>query len=157
MLVKAPRRSGGGDVDGGFRSERRGDRGERFDDRASVLCRRRSKGIRMKRVLPRFRFRAAVPGNGIKALIDGLTDVAMSSRDIKTSETDLAKSRGVTPYRIPVMVDKIALVVNNANPVKNVTLATLKAIYEGKIRNWKDGRKERADRGGEPRLVVRHV
>lgn len=77
-------------------------------------------------------------GNGIKALIDGLTDVAMSSRDIKTSETNLAKSRGVTPYRIPVAVDAIVPVVNNANPVKNVTLATLKAIYEGKIRNWKD-------------------
>ena len=56
-------------------------------------------------------------GNGIKALIDGLTDVAMSSRDIKTSETDLAKSRGVTPYRIPVAVDAIVPVVNNANPV----------------------------------------
>lgn len=77
-------------------------------------------------------------GNGIKALIDGLTDIAMSSRDIKTSETDLAKSRGVTPFRIPVAVDAIVPVVNNANPVKNVTMATLKAVYEGKIRNWKE-------------------
>ena len=44
----------------------------------------------------------------------------------------------MTPYRIPVAVDAIVPVVNNANPVKNVTLATLKAIYEGKIRNWRD-------------------
>ncbi len=37
-------------------------------------------------------------GNGIKALVDGLTHIAMSSRDIKGSEVELAKSRGVEPY-----------------------------------------------------------
>ncbi len=77
-------------------------------------------------------------GNGIKALVDGLTHIAMSSRDIKESEVDLAKSRGVTPCRTAVAVDAIVPIVNNANPVKDISLATLKAIYEGKIRNWKD-------------------
>lgn len=77
-------------------------------------------------------------GNGIKALIDGLTTIAMSSRDIKASEVKLAQARGVKPVRTAVAVDAIVPVVNNANPVKDITLATLKAIYEGKIRNWKD-------------------
>ena len=77
-------------------------------------------------------------GNGIKALIDGLTTIAMSSRDIKASEAKLAQARGVKPVRTAVAVDAIVPVVNNANPVKDITLATLKAIYEGKIRNWKD-------------------
>ena len=31
-------------------------------------------------------------GNGIKALIDGLADVAMSSREIKSGEVDQAKA-----------------------------------------------------------------
>lgn len=77
-------------------------------------------------------------GNGIKALVDNLANVAMSSRDIKESEVKLAQSHGVTPYRIAVAVDAIVPVVNNANPVKDLSLATLKAIYEGKIRNWKE-------------------
>ena len=38
-------------------------------------------------------------GNGVKALIDGLTNIAMSSRDIKGSEVKLAEQRGVKPYR----------------------------------------------------------
>ena len=62
----------------------------------------------------------------------------MSSRDIKASEVKLAQARGVKPVRTAVAVDAIVPVVNNANPVKDITLATLKAIYEGKIRNWKD-------------------
>ena len=77
-------------------------------------------------------------GNGIKALVDGLTTIAMSSRDIKSSEVELAKKNSVSPYRIAVAVDAIVPVVNNANPVKNLTMAQLKAIYEGKIKNWKE-------------------
>lgn len=76
-------------------------------------------------------------GNGMKALVDGLTDVAMSSRDIKDSETKLAQSKNVTPVRTAVAVDAIVPVVNNANPVKNISMADLKAVYEGKITNWK--------------------
>ena len=58
-------------------------------------------------------------GNGIKALIDGLTTIAMSSRDIKASEVKLAQARGVKPVRTAVAVDAIVPVVNNANPVKD--------------------------------------
>lgn len=77
-------------------------------------------------------------GNGIKALIDGLTHIAMSSRDVKSSEVELAKKRGVTPQGIAVAYDAIVPVVHNSNPVKNLTLAQLKGIYEGKIKNWKE-------------------
>ena len=70
-------------------------------------------------------------GNGVKALIDGLTNIAMSSRDIKGSEVKLAEQRGVA-------VDAIVPVVNNANTVKDLTQEQLKAVFEGKIRNWKE-------------------
>ena len=72
-------------------------------------------------------------GNGVKALIDGLTNIAMSSRDIKGSEVNLADQRGVKTYRTAV-----AVVVNNANTVKDLTQEQLKAVFEGKIRNWKE-------------------
>ena len=77
-------------------------------------------------------------GNGIKALVDGLTTIAMSSRDIKASETELAKKNNVNPYRIAVAIDAIVPVVNNENAVKSLTMAQLKDIYEGKIKNWKE-------------------
>lgn len=77
-------------------------------------------------------------GNGVKALIDGLTNIAMSSRDIKGSEVKLAEQRGVKPYRTAVAVDAIVPVVNNANMVKDLTQEQLKAVFEGKIRNWKE-------------------
>ncbi len=86
-------------------------------------------------------------GNGIKALVDGLATIAMSSRDIKDSEVKLAEERGVRPVRISVAHDAIVPIVNNANTVKDLTLEQLKAIYEGKIKDWKEV-------GGKPAPIV---
>ena len=72
-------------------------------------------------------------GNGIKALVDGLTTIAMSSRDIKASETELAKKNNVNPYRIPVAYDPIVPVVNNTHPFKTLTMPQLHAHDKGQI------------------------
>ncbi len=77
-------------------------------------------------------------GNGIKALVDGLTTIAMSSRDIKSSEVKLAQTRGVTPNRIAVAVDAIVPVVHPSNGIKDISVEQLKSVYEGKIKNWKE-------------------
>lgn len=77
-------------------------------------------------------------GNGIKALIDGLTDIAMSSRDIKGSEKELAAKKGVNPVRTAVAVDALVPVVNPKNPIGELSLEQLKDIYTGTITNWKD-------------------
>ncbi len=77
-------------------------------------------------------------GNGIKALNEGLCDVAMSSRDIKDSETAQGKAKGVTPLRIAVAIDALVPVVHPQNPVKALSSAQLQAIYAGKITNWKE-------------------
>ncbi len=77
-------------------------------------------------------------GNGIKALIDKLTDVAMSSRVIKDSEVEKAKANGVNPYAIAVALDALVPVVHPSNNVTDLTLDQLQAIYTGKISNWKD-------------------
>ncbi len=75
-------------------------------------------------------------GNGIKALLDGLTNIADSSRWMKNSEIRLAESRGFFPFPIVVAYDAIAPVVNVNNPVRNLSLEQLKGIYEGKITRW---------------------
>lgn len=77
-------------------------------------------------------------GNGIKALVDGLTSIAMSSRDMKSSEKEQAARKGVDPVRIPVAVDALVPVVNPQNPVKSLSLEQLKDIFTGKITNWKE-------------------
>ena len=77
-------------------------------------------------------------GNGIKALGEKQCDVAMSSRDIKDKERAAAEKKGVKPVRIAVAVDAIVPVVNPENPVKDLSLDQLAAIYSGKVRNWKE-------------------
>ena len=77
-------------------------------------------------------------GNGIKALIDKTADIANASRPMKQSEVDKAKAGGVEPFEITVAMDCIVPIVHLDNPVKNLTLAQLKGIYTGAVKNWKE-------------------
>lgn len=77
-------------------------------------------------------------GNGIKALIDGSTDIADSSRFIKDKEVTLAVEKGRYPVPFAVAYDCIVPVVHPDNPMVNLTMGQLKAVYKGEINNWKD-------------------
>ncbi|HBF43425.1 MAG TPA: phosphate ABC transporter substrate-binding protein [Desulfobacteraceae bacterium] len=86
-------------------------------------------------------------GNGIKALIDGSTDIADSSRFIKQKEVKLAVEKGRYPVPFAVAYDCIVPVVRPSNPTSNLSMAQLKSIYKGEIKNWKDV-------GGPDRKIV---
>lgn len=75
-------------------------------------------------------------GNGIKAILDGVADIANSSRWLSDSEIKAAISKGFFPFPIVVSYDAIAPIVNSSNPVRDLSLDQLKGIYEGKITNW---------------------
>lgn len=77
-------------------------------------------------------------GNGIKAVIDGSTDIGNASRFIKQSEVALAVQNGRYPVPHAVAYDCIIPVVHPDNKVKDLSLAQLKAMYKGEIKNWKD-------------------
>jgi len=77
-------------------------------------------------------------GNGIKAIIDGSTNIANSSRFIKDKEVKMAVEKGAYPVPFAIAYDCIVPVVHPTNSVVNITLQQLKDIYEGKIKNWKD-------------------
>ncbi len=77
-------------------------------------------------------------GTGIAELIDGSNDIAMSSREIKDSETADAKAKGIEPVEHEIAKDGIAVIVHPSNPVSNLTLEQLQKIYSGEIKNWKD-------------------
>jgi phosphate transport system substrate-binding protein len=76
--------------------------------------------------------------NGIKALIDGSTDIANSSRFIKDKEISMAQANNVYPVPFAVAYDSIIPIVHPSIPLTNITLDQLKLIYEGKITNFKE-------------------
>jgi len=76
--------------------------------------------------------------NGIKALIDNSTDVANASRFIKDKEVKMAVEKGIYPVPFAVAYDSIIPVVHPSNPLTDITLDQLKAIYKGEITNFKD-------------------
>ena len=86
-------------------------------------------------------------GNGIKALIDGSTDIADSSRFIKSKEVKLAIGRGAYPVPFAVAYDCIVPVVHPSNSVTDISMEQLKDVYMGKVKNWKE-------LGGPDRKIV---
>ncbi len=77
-------------------------------------------------------------GNGIKALIDGSTDIANASRFIKPKEVKMAVDNGQYPVPFAVAYDCIVPVVHPSLDIVNITMGQLKDLYMGKIKNWKE-------------------
>lgn len=77
-------------------------------------------------------------GTGIKALIDGITDIAISSREIKKSEIELAEQNDVNPVERAIAWDGIAPIVHPNNPVESLTIEQLSDIYSGEVTNWSE-------------------
>jgi phosphate transport system substrate-binding protein len=85
-------------------------------------------------------------GTGISALINGTTDICNASRPMKPSERDKLKVRfGSLGVEIKSAKDGLSVYVHESNPVTELSLEQLKAIYTGKVTNWKalGGRDER--------------
>ena len=77
-------------------------------------------------------------GTGIASLINRTVDIANVSRHIKEEEIDAAHANGVEPTEFIVAIDALAIVVNLANPVSELTIDQLSAIFTGQIDNWKE-------------------
>jgi phosphate transport system substrate-binding protein len=77
-------------------------------------------------------------GAGIAALINGTTDICQASRLIKQKEIEEAQANGVEPYEIQVATDALSVVVHPSNPVSELTIVQLSAIYTNQITNWSE-------------------
>ncbi len=75
-------------------------------------------------------------GTGIAALINGTVDIANASREMKESEIEQARAQGVEPVEHVVAIDALAVIVNPANPVSQLTIDQLADIFTGRITNW---------------------
>jgi phosphate transport system substrate-binding protein len=76
-------------------------------------------------------------GTGITGLINQTCDIADHSREWKPKEIDQAWEKGVTPKFFVVAVDGLSIVVNDKNPIDQLTMAQVGALYRGDIKNWK--------------------
>ena len=75
-------------------------------------------------------------GPGLDALIAGQADIAPTSRPANRTELLAAKKAGVKLR--PQMIGSygVAIIVNEANPVKSLKPAQVRALFTGKTTNW---------------------
>jgi phosphate transport system substrate-binding protein len=77
-------------------------------------------------------------GTGIAALLSNTCDIAELSRELKPEEIQMAKSKGFDPQQITVALDGLAVVVHPANPLSQMTMEQLAAVFSGAVTNWKE-------------------
>ena len=84
-------------------------------------------------------YTASGSGAGITGAQDGTCDIGLASRDLDSDETGVEQ--------ITVAKDGIAIVINPANPVEDLTIEQIAQIFTGEITNW-------SEVGGEDAPIV---
>lgn len=77
-------------------------------------------------------YNATGSGAGIQAVLEDRCDIGLASRNLKDEEKANGLEETILAY------DGIAIIVNPANPVKDLNLETIAKIYTGEIKNWKE-------------------
>ncbi len=68
-------------------------------------------------------------GAGVKAAMDGTADIGMCSRELNPEESSLTATE--------IALDGVAIIVNKANKINNVSLEQLQKIYTSSFTTWK--------------------
>ena len=79
-----------------------------------------------------FTYNPTGSGSGIQAVSEGRCDIGLSSRALKDEE----KASGLVGTT--VALDGIAIIVNPENPVSDLSVDQIAAIYTGEITNWSE-------------------
>jgi len=69
-------------------------------------------------------------------LLAGSADIGMSSREVKDSEKDKFNAAGKDLVEHVAAWDMIAVITNEKNPVRKLTLKQIEGIFTGDITNW---------------------
>jgi phosphate transport system substrate-binding protein len=83
-------------------------------------------------------FEIAAEGSttGIAAITDGTAQIGMSSRRAKPTEMSAASAKGVTMKPLIVCYDGMAVIVNENNPVNELTARQVEQIFTGDMTDW---------------------
>ena len=68
---------------------------------------------------------------GMTAAMDGTCEIGMASRELKESEAAELTS-------LAIAMDGIAVIVSNENPMDEMTVAQIAAIYTGEVTHWNE-------------------
>lgn len=68
---------------------------------------------------------------GMTAAMDGTCDIGMASRELKDSEKEQLTGTAIA-------IDGIAIIVNNENPLDNLTSEQIRSIFTGESIKWSD-------------------
>ena len=79
-----------------------------------------------------FTYNPTGSGSGITAVSEGRCDIGLSSRALKDEE----KAGGLTETTLAL--DGIAIIVNPANTLQDLTLEQIASIYTGEVTNWSE-------------------
>jgi phosphate transport system substrate-binding protein len=79
-----------------------------------------------------FTYNPTGSGSGIQAVLEGRCDIGLSSRNLKEEEKKSGLEETVLAY------DGIAIIINPENPISDLSLEDIGAIYTGKITNWSE-------------------
>ncbi|MBK8555601.1 MAG: phosphate ABC transporter substrate-binding protein [Lewinellaceae bacterium] len=77
-------------------------------------------------------------GTGITALMDGTTDICMSSRDLKAGERLKFTEKQMDIKEITIGYDALTVIVHPSNKVEQLTREQLEGVFTGAITNWKE-------------------
>jgi phosphate transport system substrate-binding protein len=75
-------------------------------------------------------------GSGFAALLAGECDIAAASRVASQDELTQARNQGVELNLHTIGSYSVAVIVNGANPVSNLSRDQVRDIFTGKVRNW---------------------
>lgn len=74
---------------------------------------------------------------GYKAIVDGETDILFCAAP-SAEQTAYAEELGVELVYVPIGLEAFVFFINSENPVENLSVDEVRAIYAGNIQNWRD-------------------
>lgn len=80
-----------------------------------------------------FEIRGEGSSQALRDLSEGMADIGMALRSVRSDETAVLKLK-----EIPACEDMVAVVVNEANPVRNLTRKQVSSIFTGDVKDWQE-------------------
>lgn len=78
-------------------------------------------------------------GSGLRALIDGDAELCTSSRPMRADEARaLLQRQRSLGFSILTAKDGLSIYLHPENPIRNLSLAQLRALFLGDVRNWSE-------------------